>query len=134
MGWLSIAGLQWHGSNRSFLLPLAIFLPVGIYQVLRHYRRTTAALVVFGFFVATVAAVLISEHGAIERELEVLPFGVLLSTADALSFSRLKTLLNETDGNLGAQLRKLEDAGYVNVKKEFENRKPVSWYSLSASS
>src|SRR5205814_4834420 len=58
---------------------------------------------------------------------------VLLSTADALSFSRLKTLLNETDGNLGAQLRKLEDAGYVNVKKEFESRKPVSWYSLSAS-
>ena len=58
---------------------------------------------------------------------------VLLSTADALSFSRLKTLLNETDGNLGAQLRKLEDAGYVKVKKEFESRKPVSWYSLSAS-
>src|SRR5438093_3748893 len=58
---------------------------------------------------------------------------VLLSTADALSFSRLKTLLNETDGNLGAQLRKLEDAGYVKVKKEFENRKPVSWYALSAS-
>ena len=41
--------------------------------------------------------------------------------------------MNETDGNLGAQLRKLEDAGYVNVKKEFESRKPVSWYSLSAS-
>src|SRR5439155_18030838 len=57
---------------------------------------------------------------------------VLLSTADALSFSRLKVLLNETDGNLGAQLRKLEDAGYVTVKKEFVGRKPISWYALSA--
>ncbi len=55
---------------------------------------------------------------------------VLLSTADVLNFSRLKALLGETDGNLGAQLRKLEEAGYVTVNKEFEKRKPVSWYSL----
>lgn len=55
---------------------------------------------------------------------------VLLSGADALTFSRLKVLLDETDGNLGAQLRKLEDAGYVSVKKGFVGRKPTSWYSL----
>ncbi|HEY7118337.1 MAG TPA: transcriptional regulator [Tepidisphaeraceae bacterium] len=57
---------------------------------------------------------------------------VLLSTVDALSFSRLKQLLTETDGNLGAQLRKLEEAQYVAVKKEFADRKPVSWYTLTA--
>jgi DNA-binding MarR family transcriptional regulator len=57
---------------------------------------------------------------------------VLLSTADALSFSRLRELLDETDGNLGAQLRKLEEVGYLTVKKEFAERKPVSWYSLTA--
>jgi DNA-binding PadR family transcriptional regulator len=56
---------------------------------------------------------------------------VLLSGADAISFSRLRGLLDETDGNLGAQLRKLEDAGYVAVKKEFVERKPVSWYALT---
>ena len=56
---------------------------------------------------------------------------VLLSSADAISFSRLRTLLDETDGNLGAQLRKLEDAGYVSVNKEFVERKPVSWYALT---
>jgi DNA-binding MarR family transcriptional regulator len=56
---------------------------------------------------------------------------VLLSTADALSFSRLRELLGETDGNLGAQLRKLEDAGYLDVKKEFVDRKPVTWYALA---
>jgi DNA-binding MarR family transcriptional regulator len=56
---------------------------------------------------------------------------VLLSGADAMSFTRLKMLLDETDGNLGANLRKLEDAQYVTVKKEFVDRKPTSWYSLA---
>ena len=57
---------------------------------------------------------------------------VLLSTSDALTFSRLRTLLDETDGNLGAQLRKLEEAGYVSVNKRFDERKPQSWYELTA--
>lgn len=56
---------------------------------------------------------------------------VLLADVDALNFSRLKQLLKETDGNMGAHLRRLEDAGYVSVNKRFENRKPVSWYSLT---
>lgn len=56
---------------------------------------------------------------------------VLLSSADALSFSRLKELLQATDGNLGAQMRKLEDVKYVKVRKEFRSRKPVSWYALT---
>ena len=56
---------------------------------------------------------------------------VLLADAGTMSFSRLKELLEETDGNLGAQLRKLEEAGYVSVKKEFQERKPVSWYALT---
>ena len=56
---------------------------------------------------------------------------VLLSTAENMSFSRLKTLLDETDGNLGAQLRKLEEAGYLAAKKEFVDRKPVTWYSMT---
>lgn len=57
---------------------------------------------------------------------------VLLSSADALSFSRLKELLGATDGNLGAQLRKLEEAAYVRTRKEFVERRPVTWYSLTA--
>jgi DNA-binding MarR family transcriptional regulator len=55
---------------------------------------------------------------------------VLLSGSD-LTFSRLRELLDETDGNLGAQLRKLEEAGYVLVNKQFVDRKPVSWYTLA---
>jgi DNA-binding MarR family transcriptional regulator len=57
---------------------------------------------------------------------------VLLSRHDALSFSRLKELLGETDGNLGAHLRKLEEATYVRARKQFQERKPVTWYSLTS--
>lgn len=56
---------------------------------------------------------------------------VLLSRYRALSFRRLKELLGETDGSLGAHLRKLEEAAYVAVRKEFHERKPVSWYTLT---
>lgn len=56
---------------------------------------------------------------------------VLLSGADEISFSRFKEQLAQTDGNLGAQLRKLEDEGYVSLRKVFEARKPVSWYRLT---
>lgn len=56
---------------------------------------------------------------------------VLLSRHDAVSFSRLKELLGETDGNLGANLRRVEEAGYLRVVKEFVDRKPVTWYSLT---
>jgi DNA-binding MarR family transcriptional regulator len=57
---------------------------------------------------------------------------VLLSNVDALSFTNLRDSLSETDGNLGAQLRKLEEATYLAVKKEFNQRKPISWYSITA--
>jgi DNA-binding MarR family transcriptional regulator len=57
---------------------------------------------------------------------------VLLARHDQLTFSRLRALLDETDGNLGAQMRKLEDAGYVAVRKEFQDRRPVTWYGLTA--
>jgi DNA-binding MarR family transcriptional regulator len=57
---------------------------------------------------------------------------VLLARRDRLSFSRLKELLDETDGSLGAHLRRLDEAAYVDVEKEFLDRRPVSWYSLTA--
>lgn len=56
---------------------------------------------------------------------------VLLTRHDAMAFVRLRDLLGETDGNLSVHLRKLEDAGYVSVHKEFAERKPQSWYALT---
>ncbi len=56
----------------------------------------------------------------------------LLATTDALSFSRLRELLAETDGNLGANLKKLEEAGYIAADKSFVARKPVTTYTLTS--
>ncbi len=58
---------------------------------------------------------------------------VLLSTVARMNFSRLSKTLKATDGNLGAQLSKLEEARYITCRKQFVNRKPVSWYSLTRS-
>lgn len=57
----------------------------------------------------------------------------LLQRHDQIAFSRFKQLLKETDGNLGAQLRKLEGAGYITVSKEFLDRRPISWYAITDS-
>ena len=72
---------------------------------------------------------------AVDRVLEHrvrLAVCVVLSRNDRVSFSRLKELTGETDGSLGANLKRLEDAGYVRVRKEFVDRRPVSWYALTA--
>ena len=55
---------------------------------------------------------------------------VLISLQEA-EFKFLKDKVNTTDGNLSVHLKKLEEAGYVEVKKEFVARKPVSSYKLS---
>ena len=56
---------------------------------------------------------------------------LLLMQTEAMNFTRLRELLGETDGNLGAHLRKLEEAKYVEVRKEFADRKPVTWYLIT---
>ncbi|MDX9752845.1 MAG: transcriptional regulator [bacterium] len=61
-----------------------------------------------------------------------LAIALLLLNEETLTFALLKKALQASDGNLGAQLRKLEEVGYVTVKKVFQDRKPVTWYSLSA--
>ena len=57
---------------------------------------------------------------------------VLLARNDAMTFRLLRDLLDESDGNLGANLSKLEAEGYLLARKEYEDRKPVTWYSLTA--
>lgn len=61
-----------------------------------------------------------------------LAISVLLARHGEISFSRFKEQLELTDGNLGAQLRRLEDEGYVALRRDFVERKPVTWYKLSA--
>jgi len=46
--------------------------------------------------------------------------------ADSADFATLKAKLQATDGNLSVHLRKLEDAGYVEILKTFVGRKPLT--------
>jgi DNA-binding MarR family transcriptional regulator len=56
---------------------------------------------------------------------------VTLDPADEVEFTYLRDLLEVTDGNLGAHLRKLEDAGYIAVSKTFIERKPHTFVSAT---
>jgi DNA-binding MarR family transcriptional regulator len=49
-----------------------------------------------------------------------------------VDFLYLRGLLKVTDGNLGAHLRKLEDAGYIAVNKTFVERKPRTFVSATS--
>jgi DNA-binding MarR family transcriptional regulator len=57
---------------------------------------------------------------------------VTLETGNEVDFAYLRDLLNVTDGNLGAHLRKLEEGGYIAVNKTFVDRKPRTYVSATA--
>ncbi|MBV8284667.1 MAG: transcriptional regulator [Candidatus Eremiobacteraeota bacterium] len=54
-----------------------------------------------------------------------------LLTSDWIAFSELQRSLDVTQGNLGAHLSKLVDAGYVDEQKSFVNRRPLTQYRLA---
>ncbi len=55
----------------------------------------------------------------------------LLSAVEEAEFTWLRAKTEATDGNLGAQLLKLEEAGYVAVEKKFVLRKPQTVYRIT---
>ena len=55
----------------------------------------------------------------------------LLAGVEQAEFTWLRAKTGSTDGNLGAQLLKLEDAGYVAVEKKFVQRKPQTVYRMT---
>ncbi|MDW8259385.1 MAG: transcriptional regulator [Gammaproteobacteria bacterium] len=48
----------------------------------------------------------------------------VLTAVESAEFTFLRDQVKATDGNLGAHLRKLEEAGYVQLTKRFVDRKP----------
>lgn len=55
----------------------------------------------------------------------------LLAGVEEAEFTWLRAKTGSTDGNLGAQLAKLEEAGYVAVEKKFVQRKPQTIYRMT---
>ena len=56
----------------------------------------------------------------------------LLAGVEQADFIWLREKTGATDGNLGAQMMKLEEAGYVAAEKRFVRRKPQTVYRLTA--
>jgi DNA-binding MarR family transcriptional regulator len=55
----------------------------------------------------------------------------MLRECDRLTFPRLQEILKMTAGNLSVHLRKLEDAGYVEVTKTHHGRTPATLVRLT---
>ncbi len=54
-----------------------------------------------------------------------------LVSEDELDFKFLKKKLGLSDGNLSANMTKLEEAGFISVRKFFKGKKPVTVYRIT---
>ncbi len=54
-----------------------------------------------------------------------------LAVEASLTFNELKERLQTSDGNLSVHARRLEEAGYVEIRKSFEGRIPRTDYRLT---
>jgi DNA-binding MarR family transcriptional regulator len=55
----------------------------------------------------------------------------LLISNEELPFKALKEYLEVTDGNLSSHLSKLEKAGYVEISKSFEGKRPKTTVQIT---
>lgn len=62
-----------------FPMVLALLIPIGLYRILAIARTPFNLMLIAGFLVAPMPAVLVPEAGAINRATVMLPFGVLLA-------------------------------------------------------
>ena len=54
-----------------------------------------------------------------------------LAVEESLTFNELKARLDTSDGNLSVHARRLEEAGYVEIRKSFDGRIPRTEYRLT---
>jgi DNA-binding MarR family transcriptional regulator len=54
-----------------------------------------------------------------------------ISPERQVTFGFLKSACDLTDGNLGAHLRRLEEAGYITIVKAFVRQKPQTYVQIT---
>jgi DNA-binding MarR family transcriptional regulator len=54
-----------------------------------------------------------------------------LPTGELLEFVRLKKIVGASDGNLGAHIQTLDQAGYIVVEKDFADNRPRTRMKLT---
>ncbi|MGB7296182.1 MAG: transcriptional regulator [Candidatus Aminicenantales bacterium] len=67
---------------------------------------------------------------AIHSQVRLAVMSILISVKQA-DFIFLKKATETTDGNLSTHLSKLEEVGYISIKKSFRAKKPLTTCSLS---
>ena len=75
------------------------------------------------------------DHASIDEILHSrvrLAIVAFLAGAKTAEFSAVRDAIRTTDGNASVHLRKLEDAGYIAVRKHFVARRPQTLYALPA--
>ena len=63
--------------------------------------------------------------------LQIMSSLVSLDGQPQIDFTELQKLLELTPNNLSTHLVKLENAGYVEVTKEFVKRRPKTWVAIT---
>jgi 4-amino-4-deoxy-L-arabinose transferase-like glycosyltransferase len=63
-----------------FLLPLAVFLPLGIFHLAVSRKTPIQRTLLWGFFTAPMAGAIVAEYYRISRALVMLPFAILIAT------------------------------------------------------
>jgi len=74
------------------------------------------------------------DHAAIDELLHSrvrLAIVAFLAGAKTADFSAVRAAIRTTDGNASVHLRKLEDAGYIAMRKHFVARRPQTLYALT---
>jgi len=67
----------------------------------------------------------------VQARLQLMTTLSALPRGDRITHPRLQELHGLSAGNLTTHLRKLEEAGYVEVEKAFRGRRPVTWVSVT---
>ena len=63
--------------------------------------------------------------------LRIMAFLAHLGPDAEVEFTRLQKLLGLTEGNLSRHLSRLEEAGYVQIKKGYQGRRPRTWVRVT---
>lgn len=74
---------------------------------------------------------LMSFHPLLADRIRLSILAALASSSEPFEFTRLLEVLEVTRGNLSTHMRKLEEAEFVLVEKDFANRKPRTRYQIS---
>ena len=55
----------------------------------------------------------------------------MLVNSEKIEFSHIKEETNAASGNISIQIKKLQEAGYINVEKTFKNNYPKTMISIT---